>query len=316
MGALYPPVDPFETGTVEVGDGNRTAWERCGRAGAKPALVLHGGPGSGRHPSHRRYFDPDAWEVVLFDQRGCGRSTPPASDPETDMSVNTTDHLVQDIEILRQQLDVETWLLVGGSWGSTLALAYAQRHPDCVSEMVLSPVTTSRPSEIDWLYQGLARFLPEEWHRFRSHVGEARAADIVAAYAELMEDPAPEVRTAAADAWCAWEDAVISHEADGDVRVYRDRSLPAREAFVRIASHYFANAAWLADGELFEHMDALAGIPGVLIHGRLDLAAPLETAWELDRRWESAELIVARSAGHTGNEEIAQHRRRALDRFV
>jgi proline iminopeptidase len=233
------------------------------------------------------------------------------------MSSNTTDHLLADIEQLRKHLEIDRWLLFGGSWGSTLILAYAERYPSRVSELVISPVTTTRRSEINWLYRGLSRFLPEEWEQFRAGVPDTDDADeIVAAYARLMNDPDPEVRERAANEWCAWEDAVISHELEEDLNVYSSRPPEAKLAFVRIASHYFSHGAWLEEGELLRDAERLAGIPGVLIHGRLDLASPLQTAWELDRAWPDANLIVVDDSGHTGNETMKSRKRDALDTFA
>ena len=190
MAGLYPPIEPHDHGMLDVGDGNRVYLEMCGNPDGKPALVVHGGPGSGCTPGHRQYFDPDRYRVVLFDQRGCGRSTPHASDPATDMSCNTTGHLLADMKRLRECLGIGRWLLCGGSWGSTLILAYAERHPDRVSEIVISGVTTCRRAEIDWLYRGVGRFFPREWERFRAGVPEPdRDGDLVAAYARLMETP-------------------------------------------------------------------------------------------------------------------------------
>jgi proline iminopeptidase len=179
----YPPIEPYAHGLLDVGDGNYVYWEMCGSPAGKAALVVHGGPGSGCGLGNRRYFDPERYRVVLFDQRGCGRSTPHASDPDTDMSVNTTEHLLADMEQLREHLDVERWLLYGGSWGSTLILAYAERHPERVSEIIIPGATTSRRSEIDWLYRGVARFFPQEWERFRAGTSDD---DVLAGYAQLM----------------------------------------------------------------------------------------------------------------------------------
>jgi proline iminopeptidase len=315
MAEPYPPIEPHAHGMLDVGDGNRVYWEVCGSPDGKPAAVVHGGPGSGCRPSMRRPFDPGRYRVVLFDQRGCGRSVPHASDPATDMSVNTTDHLVADMERLREHLGIERWLLSGGSWGSTLILAYAERHPERVSEIVISGVTTSRRLELDWLYRGVSRFFPQEWERFRDHVPEADG-DLVAAYARRMEDPDPLVRSRAARAWCAWEDAVVALEPHGRPNPYSDRASDARLAFVRICSCYFANGAWLEDGALLRDAGRLAGIPGVLIHGRLDLSGPLDTAWELARAWPGAELVAVGDAGHQGSDAMRARLIEALDRFV
>jgi proline iminopeptidase len=312
----FPPLEPYAHGMLEVGDGNRVYWEECGNPAGKPVLVVHGGPGSGCSAGMRR-VDPVRYRTVLFDQRGCGRSTPHASDPATDMSVNTTEHLLADMERLREHLGIERWLLTGGSWGSTLILAYAERHPERVSEIVIVSVTTTRRSEIDWLYRGVARFFPAEWERFRAGLPEAdRDGDLVAGYARLMEHPDPAVRSRAARDWTAWEDAVISLESNGRPGAYSDRPRDALLAFVRICSHYFANGAWLEEGALLRDADRLAGIPGVLVHGRLDLGGPLHTAWELARVWPDAELIAIREAGHTGNEEMGAQLSAALDRFA
>ncbi|MBO0877628.1 MAG: prolyl aminopeptidase [Pseudonocardia sp.] len=313
----YPTIEPYRHGMLDVGDGNRVYWEECGRPDGKPALVVHGGPGSGCSTGMRRSFDPNRYRVVLFDQRGCGRSTPNAADPATDMRHNTTEHLLRDMEGLREHLGIGRWLLFGGSWGATLALAYAERHPHRVSEIVLVSVTTTRRSEIDWLYRGVARFFPAEWERFRAGVPSAdRDGDLVAAYARLMAHPDSSVRVAAADAWCAWEDAVISLESNGKPNAYSDRSPDALLAFARICTHYFAHGAWLEEGALLRDAGRLAGIPGVLIHGRLDLGGPLTTAWELAQAWPDAELITVPDSGHTGSDTMRDRVLAALDTFA
>jgi proline iminopeptidase len=312
----YPPLEPYEHGMLDTGDGNLVYWEACGNPHGVPALVLHGGPGSGCTPGMRRLFDPDRYRIVLFDQRGCGRSRPHASDPTTSLLANTTAHLITDIELLREALGVPRWLLFGGSWGSTLALAYAQTYPARVSQMVLVSVTTTRPAEIDWLYCGVARFLPQQWEQFRDALPAERRYDMVAGYAAMMEHPDPAERMRYAKAWCAWEDAVISHESSGRPGRYSAKSAQAMLAFVRICSRYFANAAWLDDDALLAGARTLAGIPGVLIHGRLDLGSPLDTAWQLAKAWPSAQLHIVDDAGHTGNATTGQLIRQALDSFA
>jgi proline iminopeptidase len=302
---------------LDVGQGNLVYWESCGNPDGKPALVVHGGPGSGCSTGIRRALDPERYRAVLFDQRGCGRSTPHAGDPATDMSVNTTEHLLADMERLRAHLGIDRWLLFGGSWGSTLILAYAQRHPHRVSEIVIPSVTTSRRSEIDWLYRGVARFFPGEWEQFRAGVPATdRDGDLVAAYARLMEDPDPQVRVKAAHDWCAWEDAVISLEPHGKPNAYSNRPPAALLALVRICTHYFAHGAWLEEGALLRDAGRLAGIPGVLIHGRHDLGGPLHTAWELARAWPDAELVAVTDAGHTGSATMEERIGSALDMFA
>lgn len=317
MAVSYPPIGPYDQGMLDVGDGNLVYWEVCGNPDGKPALVVHGGPGSGCSTGARQACDPDRCRIILFDQRGCGRSMPHASDPATDMRFNTTEHLLADMEQLREHLHVDCWLLFGGSWGSTLILAYAERHPDRVSQIVIPAVTTSRRSEIDWLYRGVGRFFPEEWHRFAAGVPEAdRGGDVVAAYARVMEDPDPDVRAKAVIDWMTWEDAVVSLEPNGKPNPYSDRPPAAMLAFVRICAHYFAHGAWLEEGALLRDAGRLAGITGVLIHGRLDLGSPLGTAWELARAWPDAQLVVIGDSGHTGSDAMRTQVREALDRFV
>jgi proline iminopeptidase len=303
-------------GMLDVGDGNHVHWEVHGNPDGKPAVVVHGGPGGGSSHGLLRYFDLTRYRVVLYDQRGCGRSTPHASDPATDMRHNTTEHLIADLERLRKHLGVERWLLFGGSWGSTLILAYAERFPQRVTEIVIVGVTTTRRSETDWLYRGVGMFFPAEWERFRDGVPEADRADPVPAYARLMGDPDPRVRERAAIDWCAWEDTVVGAEPNGTPGVYSDRPSADLQALVRICAHYFANGAFLPEGELLREAHRLAGIPGVLIHGRLDLSGPLGTAWELARAWPDAELVVVEDAGHTGSDAMRAAIRAALDRFA
>jgi proline iminopeptidase len=264
-----------------------------------------------------RLFDPMRYRVVLFDQRGCGGSTPHASDPATDMRHNTTAHLIADLERLREHLGVDRWLLLGGSWGSTLILAYAEQYPTCVSEIVLNGVTTTRRSEISWLYGGVARFFPEAWERFRAGVPVAeRDGDLVAAYARLMNSNDPQVTARAAADWCAWEDAVLSKEPYGAATPYGDRPTAARIAFVRIAAHYFAHAAWLEEGALLRDAHRLAGIPGVLLHGSHDMSSPPDTAWSLARAWPDARLTFVSDAGHKGSAALRDRIMAALDAFA
>lgn len=313
----YPPIEPYDSGLLDVGDGNSIYWETCGNPDGKPALVVHGGPGSGCGTGSRRYFDPERYRIVLFDQRGCGRSVPHASDPATDMSVNTTHHLIADKEWLREHLGVERWLLYGGSWGSTLILAYAQRFPERVSEIVITGVTVTRRADVDWLYRGVGRFFPEAWARFQEGVPEReRNGDIVAAYARLVESPDGGVREKATWDWLTWEDAVISLEENGSPGAYSDRPPDAALAFVRICAHYFSQGAWLEEGELLANAGRLAGIPGVLLHGRHDLGSPVATAWELARAWPGSELVVVEDSGHTGSETFRRLTLETTNRFA
>jgi len=320
-----PPIEPYQTGMLDTGDGNFIYWETCGNPDGVPALVVHGGPGSGCGAGMRRSFNPERHRIILFDQRNCGRSTPHASDPAADMSLNTTGHLIRDMEQLREHLGVDRWLLRGGSWGVTLSLAYAERHPERVSGMLLVSVTSTRRSELDWLYRGAGRFFPEAWARFRDHVGaehyrlptdtEPPIEDLLMAYSRLMENPDPDIRARAATEWLAWEDAVISQESNGSPGLYGNQPDNAKLAFVRICSHYFANGGFLEDGVLIREAGRLAGIPGVLIHGRNDLSGPAITAWELARAWPGAELIVIEDSGHTGSTAMREAVHGARDRL-
>ncbi|WP_083211237.1 prolyl aminopeptidase [Mycolicibacterium porcinum] len=298
---------PIDDGLLDVGDGNRVYWQRRGNPDGRPVLIVHGGPGSGRSHHAHKSFDPEHFRVVSFDQRGCGDSVPSAADPTTDMGANTTEHLLADIELLREHLGIDHWLLYGGSWASTLILAYAQRHPERVTGIILVGVTMTRPQEIDWLYHGLRLLLPVEWERFRSGVpAEDRDGNLVEAYRQLMESPDLATREQAARDWCAWEDAVIAHETLGAPGQYSAKPNIAKLAFVRICTHYFAHGAWLDDGQLLRDAHRLAGIPGVLIHGRLDLSGPLLTAWELAQEWPTAKLRIIDDAGHTGSPAMAK----------
>jgi proline iminopeptidase len=317
MTALYPEIEPYAHGMLDVGDGNSIYWEACGNPSGKPVVVLHGGPGSGCSTTMRRYFDPTAYRIVLFDQRNCGRSLPHASDPNVDLSTNTTWHLIADIERLREHLHVERWMLYGGSWGSTLALAYAEQYPQRVMEIVIVGVTMTRPSEIEWLYRGVAPMFPEHWVHFQAGVPYAeRDGNLVEAYYRLLHDSDPMVREQAAQDWHDWEDASMSvvpnHKPSGlwlqpDFRMAR----------ARIITHYFRNRAWLEDGILLREAGKLAGIPGVLIHGRLDLGAPLVTAWELAQAWPDSELIVISNAGHSpGDPGMTESLIAATNRFA
>jgi proline iminopeptidase len=315
MAERYPEIEPYEHEMLDVGDGQRLYWEVCGSRDGKPALVLHGGPGSGCTPGLRRYFDPKAYRIVLFDQRGAGRSVPHASDPSVDLSSNTTQNLIRDVELLREFVGVEHWLVWGISWGATLALAYAESYPQRVTEIVLGSVTMTRPADIHWLYHGVGRFFPEEWARFRDGVpASERDGDLVAAYYRLVNDPDRAVREKAARDWCDWEDAVVSLEPSYE-RNPRYDDARFRMAFARIVTHYFHHHAWLEDGTLLRDAHRLSGIPGVLVHGRLDIGSPSITAWELARAWPDAELRLV-GTGHTGGDEMTECLVAATDRFA
>jgi proline iminopeptidase len=318
MTSLYPAIEPYEEGILEVGDGNLVYWETCGSPRGKPALILHGGPGSGCTGWHRRLFDPSAYRIVLFDQRSCGRSTPHASSLDTDLACNTTWNLIADIEVLRQRLEIDRWLVLGGSWGSTLALAYAENYPDQVSEMILFGVTTGRRKEFDWWFRGGAAVLfPAQWERLRLAVPVAeRDGDIVEAYHRLLYDPDPEVRQRAAIEWCTWESATPAWPPDP--RLAPRFTDPAfAMAFARLVTHYVRHDAWLEDDSLLRGADSLAGIPGIMVQGLLDFQAPIAWAWDLNRVWPRAELVVVEDAGHGADPPgITQNLVQSTDRFA
>ena len=316
MRDLYPEIEPYELGMLDVGDGNLVYWEACGNPRAKPAVVLHGGPGSGGSPWFRRLFDPHAYRIVLFDQRGCGRSQPHASYPETDLATNNTASLIADIELLREHVGVRRWLALGGSWGSTLALAYAEAFPDRITEMILFGVTTGRRSEFDWTFRGgMATFFPEQWERLRAAVPTAeRDGDLVDAYHRLLNDPDAAVRQRAAEAWCLWESATPEWPpTQGLAERFRDPAYAM--AFARIVTHYVRHNAWLEDGILLRGASALSKVPGVLVNGRFDFQAPLANAWELKRVWPRAELVVVDNAGHAPNAGVGRELVRATELF-
>jgi proline iminopeptidase len=296
MAGLYPEIEPYDQGMLDVGDSNLIYWEACGTPHGKPAVVLHGGPGSGCTTGVRRYFNPAAYRLVLLDQRGCGRSTPHASDPNTDLSTNTTGHLLADLELLRQRLAVDRWLVFGGSWGSVLGLAYAERHPERVSEMVLTGAATGRRSETDLITRGLGRLFPEAWARFREAVPEAdRDGDLAEAYSRLLDDADPPVRAKAARDWCDWEVAIAPPSPLPNSRYDQPEF---GMAFARIVTHYWRHGSWLEEGILLREAGRLAGIPAVIVQGSLDLGNLLGTPWELAHAWPGSELVMIDQAGH------------------
>ncbi len=318
MRSLYPEIAPYEHGMLEVGDGNRLYWETCGNPRGKPGVVLHGGPGSGCTTWHRRLFNPNAYRLVLFDQRGCGRSTPHASAPETDLASNNALNLIADIELLRKHLGIDRWLVLGGSWGSTLALAYAERYPRRVTEISLWGVTTGRRKEFDWWFRGGAAVLfPEQWERLRDTVPAAeRDGDIVEAYYRLLHDPDPVVRGQAALAWCTWESATPAWPPTHALSPrFTDPAFAM--AFARIVTHYVRHNAWLEDGILLRNAGSLADIPGIMVNGRFDFQAPVGWAWDLKRAWPRATLVIVDDAGHdASNASITRELIRATGQFA
>lgn len=296
---LYPDTTPFDEGLLDVGDGQRIHWKLSGNPEGVPVLILHGGPGSGSSAGTRRYFDPQYYRIIQFDQRGCGGSLPHASEPAIDLSANTTWHSVADIEQLRSKLGVERWIVFGNSWGCTLALIYAETHPHRVEALLLVGITMTRQSEIDWLYRGLGRFFPQEWARFRAAVPEEdRDGDLVAAYYTLLCDPDPAIYVKAARDWHEWEAAsiLVDPRVTLSPRWSDPRYLTAR---ARIITHYFHHLAWLEDRQILRDIRRLAGIPCTMIQGRLDLEAPLVTAWELSQAWPEANLVIVANAAHS-----------------
>jgi proline iminopeptidase len=297
---LYEPVEPYDFGELEVGDGQTLYWETVGTPHGLPAVWLHGGPGSGSTPDARRHFDPSVYRAVLFDQRGCGRSRPLASGPDAKLMVNTTDHLVADIERLRTHLQIDRWVVVGVSWGVTLGLIYAQRHPDRVLAMVLGAVTAGTRRETEWITRDMGRLFPREWERFIELVPPSQRDDeLAAAYARLLADPDVQVRDGAARAWCEWEDTHVSLSPDwAPSSRYADPAF--RAVFARLVTHYWSHSSFIADGEVLAGMPRLRGIPGILIHGRYDVSSPLDMAWAVHRAWPGSKLVLLDKTGHGG----------------
>ena len=314
---LYPPIEPYAHGLLEVGDGQQLYWEECGNPEGKPAVFVHGGPGGGCVPGYRRFFDPTRYRVILFDQRNCGRSLPHASEPGADLATNTTWHLVEDLEKLRTDRQVERWQVFGGSWGSALALAYAEAHPDRVTELVLRGIFTLRRSELDWFYNGGAGHLsPQWWRSFMAPLGgEPFSGDRMIAYHDLLFDPDPAVHQPAGVAWTTWEAATTTLEFSQNA--VDEFSAPAFTlAFARIENHYFVNAGWMAEGQLIAEVGRIRHIPAVMVQGRYDLACPLVTADDLHRAWPEADYRVV-LAGHSAMEPaIAAELVAATDRFA
>jgi proline iminopeptidase len=309
---LYSEIEPFETGMLDVGDGHRIYWERSGTRGGKPAVFLHGGPGGGFSAKHRRLFDPKLYDVILFDQRGCGRSTPHAG-----LEANTTWHLVADIEHLRQMAGFDKWLVFGGSWGSTLALAYAQTHPERVRELVLRGIFTLRRSELLWYYQhGASQLFPEKWERFQAQIPEEERDDMMAAYRRRLTSNDRAEQVAAAKSWSLWEGETITLLPDPAMTTAFGQDDFAL-AFARIENHYFVHAGWVEDGQLISDAAKLKGIPGVIVQGRYDMACPPVTAWELHKAWPEAEFHMIENAGHAYSEPgILDRLMRATDGFA
>ncbi|GAB3598405.1 prolyl aminopeptidase [Microbacterium tumbae] len=317
LDALYPEIEPYDGGMLIAGDGQRIAWEVSGNPDGKPVVFLHGGPGGGTSAWHRRFFDPDKYRIVLFDQRGCGRSLPHVSAPDADLRFNTTAHLIADIELLRKNLGIESWQVFGGSWGSALALAYAQAHPDAVGELVLRGIFTLRREELEWFYEGGASALfPDLWEGFIAPIPVLERNRMLEAYHRRLFDPDPAVHLPAAIAWTTWEASTITLRPDAAV-VAGMTEPEAALAFARIENHFFVNRGWLREGQLIEGVDAIRHIPAVIVQGRYDVCTPMMTAWDLHKAWPEAEFIVVDDAGHAASEPgIQAALRAATDRFA
>ncbi|WP_114946947.1 prolyl aminopeptidase [Microvirga calopogonii] len=312
MRTFYPEIEPYDHGMLDVGDGHWVYWEMCGNPQGKPVVFLHGGPGGGCTPTQRRLFDPEKYRILLFDQRGCGRSTPYAS-----LEANTTWHLVADIERLRIMMGVDKWMVFGGSWGSTLALAYAETHPERVTELVLRGIFTLRRSELLWYYQeGASWIFPDKWEGFLAPIPEEERGDLMAAYRKRLVDPDPAVQAKAARAWSLWEGETITllHNQEYSNQ-FGDEHYAI--AFARIENHYFVNEGWFEEGQLIRNAHRLKDIPGVIIQGRYDIATPPKTAWELHKAWPEAKFIMVPDAGHAVSEPgITHHLIEATDAFA
>ncbi|ABR59573.1 prolyl aminopeptidase [Sinorhizobium medicae] len=309
---LYPEIEPYASGRLDVGDGHSIYWERVGTPGAKPAVFLHGGPGGTISPNHRRLFDPALYDVTLFDQRGCGKSEPHAG-----IEANTTWHLVADIERLREAAGADKWLVFGGSWGSTLALAYTETHPGRVSELVVRGIYTLTRAELDWYYQfGVSELFPDKWERFIAPIPPEERHEMMRAYHRRLTSDDRAIRLAAARAWSIWEGETITLLPEPAT------STPFEEdeyalAFARIENHFFVNAGWLEEGQLLRDAHKLRGIPGVIVHGRYDMPCPAKYAWQLHKAWPEAEFHLIEGAGHAYSEPgILDRLIRSTDKFA
>lgn len=309
---LYPALDPYQSGMLRVSALHSIYFEQSGNPRGKPVVFIHGGPGGGTIAMMRQFFDPDAYRIILFDQRGCGRSIPHAC-----LEANTTWDLVDDMERLRRHLGIDRWQLFGGSWGSTLALAYAQTHPLRVSEMILRGIFTLRESELQWFYQsGASVLFPDAWESYLAPIPEAERDDLMAAYYRRLTGDDERVRLEAAKAWSLWE-GTTSRLVSDPVQIMSFGTDAFALAFARIECHYFVNRGFFdCDGQLLDRVDRIRHLPGVIVQGRYDVVCPMETAWALHRRWPTAELRVVPLAGHAAFEPgIMTELVRATDSF-
>jgi proline iminopeptidase len=310
---LFPAIEPYKRGRLQVSELHEVYYECCGHPAGKPVVVLHGGPGGGSSPTLRRFHDPARYNIILFDQRGCGNSTPHAC-----LTDNTTWHLVADMELLRVHLNIESWQVFGGSWGSTLALAYAQTHPQRVQELVLRGIFAIRDWEVRWLYQeGAGRLFPEAFEAFASLVPESEQHDLITAYHKRLHDPDETTRTKYARAWSQWEGSCLTLLPNPE-RVTQFGEDRFATAFAAIECHYFVNRGFMAhDGALLDGVSAISHLPGTIVHGRYDVVTPVATAFDLSKLWPKAELVIVADAGHSAVEPgITDALVRATDRYA
>ncbi|AYA40478.1 prolyl aminopeptidase [Xenorhabdus nematophila] len=309
---LYPAYNAYKTGYLDTGDGHQIYWELCGNPKGKPAVFIHGGPGGGIANYHRQLFDPKHYHIMLFDQRGCGRSKPHAS-----LENNTTWHLVDDLELLRNLMGVEKWLVFGGSWGSTLSLAYAEKHPDRVSELVLRGIFLLRPQELGWYYQeGASRFFPDKWERTLSILSEEERNDVILAYNKRLTSDDLQIQLEAARLWSLWEGETVTLLPSENADSFAEDNFAL--AFARIENHYFINNGFMDETQqLLDHIDVIRHIPAIIIHGRYDMACQVQNAWDLAKAWPEAELHIVEGSGHSFDEAGILHQLiKATDKFV
>lgn len=313
MRTLYPEIEPYDTGTLEVDARHKLYYEQCGNPDGKPVVLLHGGPGGGCSAKMRRFHDPAKYRIILFDQRGSGRSTPHA-----DLVDNTTWDLVADIEKLRGKLGIDKWQVFGGSWGSTLALAYAEKHPGAVTELVLRGIFMLRRWELEWFYQeGASRLFPDAWEHYIAAIPEVERHDMISAFHRRLTSPDEATRLAAARAWSVWEGATsFLHVDQAFVSGHEDPAFAL--AFARIENHYFVNGGFFeVDNQLLRDAPAIADIPGVIVHGRYDVVCPIQNAWDLHKAWPKSELVINAGSGHSAFEAEHVHALvEATDRYA
>lgn len=313
MRKLYPPIEPYQRGMLSVSSLHTLHYEEAGNPAGRPVVFLHGGPGGGIVPLYRQFFDPTQWRIVLFDQRGCGKSTPHA-----ELTENTTWDLVADIEKLRTHLAIEKWAIFGGSWGSTLALAYAQTHPQRCSSLTLRGIFMLRPKEIRWFYQSGASYIfPDAWEGYLAPIPESERQDLVSAYYKRLTSADPQVRQSAARAWSIWEASTSKLVPDADL-LERFSNSDFADAFARIECHYFVNGGFFeSESQLLDGVEHIRHIPAAIVQGRYDVVCPMTSAWDLHRAWPEAELVVVDEAGHSATEEgITSALIEATDRFA